>query len=695
MLPIDNFNKFKIFLLNKAKTNPPLVQMENLHNRLYSETSPYLLQHASNPVHWFPWGSEAFEHAEAQRRLVLVSVGYSSCHWCHVMEREVFSQPDVAELLNEHFVCIKVDREERPDVDQIYMNAVHIITRSGGWPLNCFTLPNGKPVFGGTYFTKSDWLDILKGLIGSWQEQPERVIEVAHDLSMGVAESGIVKRRERVGELQCDELRGYTENWKRYFDARYGGTKGAPKFPMPGSLQFLQAYATFANDGEIQKHIEVTLKSMAQGGIFDHIGGGFFRYSVDDRWEVPHFEKMLYDNAQMVSLYSNAYRLNPNELYRDVVYSTLGFINREMRSELIGYYSAIDADSEGEEGLFYTWTKQELEQMLGSHLEHFAIAYGVSATGNHLGRNVLRRVASDGEVACVLGIEGEGVEPILARLRTTLMETRGVRTRPNTDDKHILAWNALMVKALVDAYIAFNDKTMLNDAIGCIQFVEENLVQSDGNLTRIHCKGKSSTAGFLDDYAFLIQAYTALYQASYNEQWVTKAKELSDIAIDLFLDPKSGMMYYSHQLHRNLIARKMELTDGVIPSSNAVMAQNLLTLGVYLDDSKYSDIALQMLANMRGQLQRGGPYVYQWGMLYLQAIRGPAIVGAKRPSKLLEIMRRSHHPFTLPYLARKGSTLPILCNTYGDDAISLCMGQLCNAPTNSLDEAVGMLNAQE
>ncbi|MDY0199502.1 MAG: thioredoxin domain-containing protein [Tenuifilaceae bacterium] len=672
--------------------------MSTTANKLSSQTSPYLLQHATNPVNWYPWGDEAFTKAKEENKLLLISIGYSSCHWCHVMEKESFSNMQVAEFMNEHYVCIKVDREERPDVDQIYLNAVQIITRSGGWPLNCFALPNGKPVYGGTYFKSEAWLDILKSLHFTWMTEPKKVIEVANELTEGISVTEIISEKVEKSEFDRDFLPKYVKDWSKYFDKRYGANKGAPKFAMPGSLQFLLDYAIVANDEEVKQHVKLTLDKMQLGGIYDHLGGGFYRYSVDEQWFVPHFEKMLYDNAQLIRLYANAYRVFKDDNYRSLVYQTADFLRRELRSKNKGFYSALDADSEGEEGKFYTFSKQEIDSILGHDAELFSIVYGVTGAGVLMGNNVLRVASSINETASLMSLPIDEVTERLKIARTKLLNVRNTRIRPTTDDKIILSWNALAVTAFAKAYQVFGDSRFLTDAIDTITFLEETLIDKEQEVYRIHCKGKTTIPAFLDDYTFLIQAYINLYQADFNEDWLLKAKRLTEQSIEKFFDDKTGMFYLTSLQHDNIIVRKMDITDGVLPSSGAAMADNLVSLGVYFRNENYTNMAKQMIGNIAEQLHKGGPFVYKWAHAYLRFVTNVAeltTAGDDSAKNLWSVIRKVAYPNLVPYIYQPNSKLPIANQATPANSFKLCIGEKCALPTSNPNEIITALETEK
>lgn len=667
--------------------------MNLFSNRLALETSPYLLQHANNPVDWYPWSDEAFNKAKTEKKLILVSIGYSSCHWCHVMEREAFSNPEVTDFMNTHFINIKVDREERPDIDQIYMNAVQIINRRGGWPLNCFALPNGKPVFGGTYFSTENWLNILKSLNDSWQKEPDRFSEVADELAQSIIGSEII-RFKRDPETQSSYIiKDYSNRLKRLFDTRNGGIKGAPKFPMPGLLEFLLEYGTHEHDEEINNFVALTLDKIALGGIYDHLGGGFARYSVDENWHIPHFEKMLYDNAQLISLYSKAYRITQNELYKSVVKESISFITSEMRSNIGGFFASYDADSEGKEGAYYTWTKHELEVLLGEDAELFSVAYGVTAAGNFDSTNVLYRCASKDHLKSLFSIECATAVNRITRAKKLLLEVRSKRIKPSLDDKVIISWNGMLVSALTDAFISFGNPSYLKAAINCLNYIEDNHY-SNAKLKRIHCKGKLSVDALLDDYANLIKAYISVFKVTLNREWVSKAEALLKAVINDFYDKDSGMFFFSPSYQTDLIARKMDLTDGVISSSGSVMAQNLFDLGEILKNEEYVIMSNQMLANITESLEHGGPYVFGWARLmhskHLPAVH-LKINSIDNINLLNQIQRKVICPVLFPSIADKQS---LSSNPLSNQAnIKICIGNTCYPSANDPDYYTGLINS--
>jgi uncharacterized protein len=430
-----------------------------MSNRLSQETSPYLLQHANNPVFWFPWGKEALEKAKEENKLILVSIGYSACHWCHVMEHECFEDEQVAEIMNRDFVSIKIDREERPDLDQVYMNAIQLMTERGGWPLNCFCLPNQMPIYGGTYFPKEEWINLLLNLSKLWRDKPEEAVEYADKLTAGIRQSEMLVKNTTESAFLVEQLKEMFDIWKRSFDMTEGGYASAPKFPLPNNWIFMLRYAHLMKEPAARMISKITLERMAKGGIYDQIGGGFSRYSVDDRWHVPHFEKMLYDNAQLVSLYSEAYQYDPDDLYRKVVYQSLDFIKRELTSPEGGFYSALDADSEGVEGKFYTYSREELVSILGEDEELFSIYYNVTNSGNWVEErtNIFFRKLDDADLASKLGLSIDELSKKMVLAKMKVFNHRSTRVSPGLDNKILASWNGLMLKAFADACRVFNE----------------------------------------------------------------------------------------------------------------------------------------------------------------------------------------------------------------------------------------------
>ena len=455
-----------VILFNHCTSQSNMESEHKYTNDLIHETSPYLLQHAHNPVNWMPWGDKALKKAEAGNKLMLVSVGYAACHWCHVMEHESFEDSTVAAMMNEHFVCIKVDREERPDVDQIYMDAVQLMTGSGGWPLNCVTLPDGRPIWGGTYFPKENWVNILQQLADLWQNKPEEAYGYAERLTHAVKQMDAIVPVENPQPFVWTDIDSVLDPWKPSFDMVEGGRNRAPKFPLPNNWLFLMRAEHFRPDPAIAEAVDLTLKKIAWGGIYDHLGGGFARYSVDKYWKVPHFEKMTYDNGQLVSLYAEAFQRKADPLYKRVVYETIEYTDREMTSPEGGFYSSLDADSEGEEGKFYVWTKKEISDVLGDDAGWFCEYYQVTERGNwEHGNNVLIMGKSPVEFATEKGMSEDELLQKLEVAKAKLFETRSKRIRPGLDDKILTSWNALMLKGYVDAYRVFRDDRFLKVAL--------------------------------------------------------------------------------------------------------------------------------------------------------------------------------------------------------------------------------------
>ncbi|MCU0363897.1 MAG: thioredoxin domain-containing protein [Bacteroidales bacterium] len=602
-------------------------------NRLAEESSPYLLEHAHNPVDWYPWGDEAFSKAAGENKLIIISIGYSACHWCHVMMHESFEDEEVARVMNEGFVSVKIDREERPDIDQVYMNAVQILNGNGGWPLNVITLPDGRPVYGGTYFTRENWLRILKIISEYARENPLKTEEQAATLTNAVKSDELVSAPLMRTTFTEGDLDIIFNHWKQSFDKVNGGYSGAPKFPLPVGMNFLLHYYSRTGNKAALEAVTLTLDRMAAGGIYDQAGGGFARYSTDEEWLVPHFEKMLYDNAQLVSLYSSAYQLTRDLAYRKVVYETLAFVSRELSSAEGAFFSSLDADSEGEEGRFYVWRKDETVKILGKDAGPVCDYYGVTEEGNwEHGRNILHRSLPDSDFAARYDMSAEELEAKIAGARGKLLKARELRARPRTDDKIIASWNALMIKGYADAFRAFGEDEFIKTALRAAGFILAVMKKGDGSLHRIYREGKVSVSAFLDDYALVADAFISLYQATFDEKWLAEADSLAAYAVEHFSDPASGMFFYTSDLDPSLIARKLEITDNVMPSSNSVMALNLFKLGTYFERDDYMSRAAVMLNCVYDNALRGGPYYANWDILLAWLARPPhevAVAGAK------------------------------------------------------------------
>lgn len=663
-------------------------------NSLIRESSPYLLQHAHNPVNWYAWTEEALEKAKKEDKLILVSVGYSACHWCHVMEHESFEDETVAAIMNDHFVCIKVDREERPDIDQVYMLAVQLMTGHGGWPLNCFALPDGRPVYGGTYFPKQQWINILLNLTDLYNTEKEKALEYAVRLTEGIKLAELVKVRGEEEDFSAGMLDSSYENWKLRFDPVEGGPDKAPKFPLPNNYEFLLRYAHFSvNKKEIMEHVDLTLKKMAFGGIYDQAGGGFARYSVDHYWKVPHFEKMLYDNAQLVTLYSEAYKATKNELYKEVVFSTLEFIARELTSPEGGFYSALDADSEGVEGKYYVWQKEELQTILGDDFDVFADYFNVNERGSwEHGNYILLRHDDDETIAKRNNLTIEDLRKTITKSKARLLAVREKRVPPGLDNKILTSWNALMLKGYVDAYNAFGEERFLTVAKLNAEFL---LAYSFNGSTLSHLaaspEGKERY-GFLEDYSFTIEALIALYQATNEERHLLVAADLMNYCIQHFQDKNSGMFFFTSDEDKALITRKTELSDNVIPASNSSIAKSLYILGHYFENDEYTRMSRKMLGSVLEEIADYGAGYSNWAMLLLYFVypfHEVAIVG-KSVDEKYRSFQKHYIPNTIFAGSAGQSSLPLLKNRFVNDQtlIYVCTNKTCLAPVNDVEKAL-------
>jgi uncharacterized protein len=649
--------------------------MKSMANRLANESSPYLLQHRNNPVDWHPWGEDAIEKARREQKPIFLSIGYSACHWCHVMERESFENEAVARVLNENFVSIKVDREERPDLDQIYMNAVQMLTGHGGWPMSVFLTPDLKPFYGGTYWPPRSsrgmpgFDQILAAVIDAWKNRREHALSAADQLTAELQHVGQAAGND-IGALNFGLIEGAIAQLRRTFDNTYGGFGQAPKFPHPMDLQLLVRVAQRTGQQAPLDMVRLTLDRMAAGGIYDHLGGGFARYSVDAQWLVPHFEKMLYDNALLAGAYLDAYLLLASASgatgsasaalgealaepvahnYSRVLRETLDYVIREMTDSAGGFYSTEDADSEGHEGLFYTWTPDEIETVLGkSRAATFCRVYDVSDAGNFEGRNILNLPKTLEQCAAILQREPHQLAAELADDRKKLFAAREKRVRPGRDDKVIVAWNGLMIDALARAGAALNEPEYVIAADEAASFILLRMRRDDGHLLHTWRNGHAKLDAYLDDYASLANALVSLYEADFNEHWIDEAVRLMDVVLEQFADPHGGGFFYTAADHERLITRTKELTDSSTPSGNALATSALLRLGRLLGRRDYLEAAEKTLCAAT-TIMKQAPMAAGQMLIALDRYLGPAhelvLVGDLAHHHTKEAIAALHRPY--------------------------------------------------
>ncbi len=663
-------------------------------NQLHQETSPYLLQHANNPIHWNAWNETTLATAQKENKLIIVSIGYSACHWCHVMEHESFENEAVAQIMNPNFISIKVDREERPDVDAIYMKAIQIMTGRGGWPLNVVCLPDGRPVWGGTYFRKEEWTNTLEQLHELFVSNPSKMEEYAEKLHEGIAILGIVEHNTSSEMRHPNDIKPLVEKWSKSFDWDYGGYARAPKFMMPNNYLFLQRYGFQTKSKDVLDFVDLTLTKMAHGGLFDTIDGGFSRYSVDMRWHVPHFEKMLYDNGQLVSLYAEAFKRTKNPLYKEVIEKTLTFVERELLNSENAFYSALDADSLNEhnkleEGAFYVWKIAQLQELLKDDFEIFSALFNINEFGFWEHDNyVLIQSQTIENAASQFGLTEKELQTKKKNWEQLLFIEREKRPKPRLDDKSLTSWNAIMLKGYVDAYKTLGNESYLETAQKNAQFIIEKQWSPEGFLWHSYKNGKSTIEGFLEDYALTIDAFISLYQATLDENYLHQAKQLADYCLEHFYDEKQQFFTFNSKNATQLIAPHYETEDNVIPASNSVMANNLYALSVLFHNSHYEKVALQMLHHMTTIIDYASAYS-NWLNLWLNLsddTKELAICG----SNALENAQKINAQY-LPHLLIAGTTkdsaLPFLENRFieNEDLFYVCQNKTCLLPKSKID----------
>jgi uncharacterized protein len=687
-------------------------------NQLIHESSPYLLQHAHNPVNWFPWGEEALNKAKEENKPILISIGYSACHWCHVMERESFENEATAAVMNEHFINIKIDREERPDLDHIYMDAVQAMTGSGGWPLNVFLTPEGKPFYGGTYFppqkayNRPSWVETLQGVIQAFRERRHQIDAQAENLIEHIIQSNSFGLKKTAEEeiFSIDKIKEAAGNLIKAADKEWGGFGKAPKFPQTLSIQFLLRYSHF-EDFTDQSESEVplmggfrgaaslSLNKMIGGGIYDQIGGGFARYSTDTEWLAPHFEKMLYDNALLVSVLAEAYQLTGKQRYKEVIDETMDFLQRELLHTKYGFYAALDADSEGVEGKFYVWDKKEIENLLGDEAALFCEYYDVSENGNWEHTNILWVKKPLEDFAEQKNIAVAELQKRLKKAGQHLLAARSKRILPSLDDKIILGWNALMNTACSKAFAATGNESYRQLAINNMQFLLSAFAIENSAL--LHHTWKNNTAkypAFLDDYAFLIQALLHLQEITGDINWLMKAKELTELVIENFSEEESGFFYYTSIQQTDVIVRKKEVYDGAVPSGNSVMAYNLWQLAILFENPVWKQRSMDLVSSLGQAVIRYPTSFGNWACLLQEITNGTneiAIIGEQDLQKIhLEVMA-SYIPHRVLMVAKRATAAFPLLNdkpVTEKTAIYRCRNYTCQKPVFSASELILLIN---
>jgi uncharacterized protein YyaL (SSP411 family) len=664
-------------------------------NVLHLETSPYLLQHANNPVHWKGWNAKSLQQAITENKLIIVSVGYSACHWCHVMEHESFEDEEVAKVMNYSFINIKVDREERPDIDAVYMKAVQLMTSRGGWPMNVVCLPNGKPIWGGTYFPKKDWIHYLDQLQNLFENDLNKLEEYAKKLTDGIKMLSIVQTEENDEEKNTFSLENLVKKWQKSFDLEFGGMARAPKFMMPNNYEFLLHYGYLNQKNEILNFVDLTLKKMAFGGLFDVIDGGFSRYSVDLEWHVPHFEKMLYDNGQLVSLYSNAYKLNKNWLYKEVMQKSLKFITQEWLTEENGFYSALDADSLNkneklEEGAFYVWQKEELKFIIQEEFELFSQVFNINEFGFWEHNNYVLIQTEELElIAAKNKITLEELQSKKRGWEMKLYQHREKREKPRLDDKLLCSWNAIVLKGYLEAYQAIQDEDYLKIALKNANFIIEKFLKKDGSLWHSYKNRISSITGFLEDYAFTIESFIVLYQTTIDENWLQKAKKLTDYCLEMFYDHDTKFFRFTSKNEEELITVHFEIEDNVIPASNSVMAKNLFLLSNYFYSNDYREISATMLRITLSKVDYPSAFS-NWLQLHLLFSENQTelAVCSNNAKEMVNELNSYYRPNILLAGCGQKSDLPILKDRFKENQSLFyeCKNQTCGLPKLDFDK---------
>ena len=683
--------------------------MHQFTNKLITETSPYLLQHAHNPVNWFPWGEEALNRAKNEDKPILVSIGYSACHWCHVMERESFEDEETAVMMNEHFVNIKIDREERPDLDHIYMDAVQAMTGSGGWPLNIFLTPSGKPFYGGTYFppkkafNRPSWKEVLLGVKEAFSQRRNEIDAQAENLTEHLTQANSFGISSSAGAefFTKEKTTESFTNIMKNADRVWGGFGSAPKFPQSFIIQYLLRFHYVNESQEALQQALLSIDKMIDGGIYDQVGGGFARYATDTEWLVPHFEKMLYDNALLISVISEALQLTGKKRYKQVIEETIEFIQRELMHPEGGFYAALDADSEGEEGKFYVWKYEEIRDLLKDDGIIFAHFFGMKPGGNWEGENILWRKKEERIFCNEQNVSEEKLQKIIHKGKKLLLEKRHERVRPQTDDKIILGWNALMNTALSKAFAATGNESFRQLAIDNMQFLLNKFSNKNGGGFFHSWKNNvAKQPAFLDDYAFLIQALIQLQETTGNTDYLEKARILVDYVIENFSDTASDFFFYTSASQTDVIVRKKEVYDGAQPSGNAVMAENMHRLGLYVDKGEWKEKCSNMINSLGNAIVRYPTSFGVWACLLMELTVGTneIVIISDEPHPVLTQALKEYIPHKIIMSGIGGSnSFPLLSGKEKTDktSIFLCQNYSCEIPVSSVDALIALIKRKE
>jgi uncharacterized protein YyaL (SSP411 family) len=678
-------------------------------NKLINETSPYLLQHAHNPVNWFPWGDEALDKARKENKPILVSIGYSACHWCHVMERESFEDEETARLMNEHFVNIKIDREERPDLDHIYMDAVQAMTGSGGWPLNVFLTPAAKPFYGGTYFppkrafNRPSWQEVLLGVTEAFTQRRNEIDAQAENLTEHLLQSNAfgISSQGEINVFTKEKINEAFENIMKNADKKWGGFGKAPKFPQSFVIQYLLRFFYATENKEALEQALLSIDKMIEGGIYDQVGGGFARYSTDTEWLVPHFEKMLYDNALLVSVISEAYQITNDKRYKEVIEETVHFVQRELMHPEGGFYAALDADSEGEEGKFYVWDHEEVIELLKEDAVIFCDFFDIKPGGNWEDKNILQRKKKEETFCNEKKISLEELQRIIQKGKRILLKRRNERIRPQTDDKILLGWNALMTTSLCKAFAATGSESCKKLAINNMQFLLKKV--SNNNTVDFFHSWKNDLAkqpAFLDDYAFLIQALIQLQEITGDTNYLEKAKMITEHVLEKFNDSATIFFFYTNTNQTDVIVRKKEVYDGAQPSGNAIMADNLYRLGLYFDKSHWKEKSIQMVSSLINAIVRYPTSFGAWACILLEISVGISeiVIISEESQRILIQVLKEYIPHKVIMSATDGSnSFPLLSGKEKNKgaALYLCRDYTCENPVSSISALIDLIRRKE